>query len=451
MPDLPERADIDQLRRKARELLRAAVAGEPEALARLRAVSERPTLAAAQLATAREHGFRSWPALRSEVERRRQPADWQLRAGTGRPEAQDIAQGRWSFGGGGTIEVAEGELTLGIVIAGPEGASLEASLAVAEAVASARQSRSWAPELRDLTVTDDQGSTFTARFESGYADSAQRRRFEVACALNPVPEGGSRWLDVQGRDTSVTRLLRSGLAPVRVSELSPVAGSPAERELRDMAWSILGDYLHHDLREGPDLKRRCRDVLAQTARLREGGLADGASPLPGQFTRLCTALIRQRPPSGLPSGWHSVLNDADRTDGPRLHVDLDTALPPADGTAVRLNTLASWPGSWDLYFQATPGWWTYSTDRQRKRDAMTVFAEDDLGGLYISNFGGSRGRPEYEEVKLTFRPRLAPGASLLTLTFASETQQVTAEMPLAPLQAMFALLLLRTLTSRSGS
>ena len=280
---------------------------------------------------------------------------------------------------------------------------------MAEAVASARQSRRWAPELRDLTVTDDQGSTFTVRFESGHADWVQRRRFEVACALDPVPYGGSRWLDVQGRDTSVTRLLRSGLAPVWVGGLSPVAGSPAEQELRDMARWILRDYLHNDLREGPDLKRRCRDVLAQTATLREGGLADGASPLPGQFTRLCTALIRQRPPSGLPSGWHSVLNAADRADGPRLHVDLDTALLQADGTAVRLNTLESWPGSWDLYLQATPGWWTYSRDRQHKRSAMTVFAEDDLGGLYISNFGGSRGRPGYEEVKLTLRPRLDPG------------------------------------------
>jgi hypothetical protein len=199
-----------------------------------------------------------------------------------------------------------------------------------------------------------------------------------------------------------------------------------------MAWWILRDYLHHDLREGPGLKRRCRDLLAQTATLRECGLADGASPLPGQFTRLCTALIRQRPPGGLPGGWHSVLNAADRADGPRLHVDLDTVLPPVDGTAVRLNTLASWPGSWDLYLQAAPGWWTYSTDGRHKRDAMTVFAEDDLGGLYLSNFGGGRGRPGYEEVKLTLRPRLAPGASLLTLTIASETQQVTAEIPLAP-------------------
>ena len=141
MADLPERADLDQLRRKARELLRAAIAGEPEALARLHAVSGRLTLAAAQLAIAREHGLRSWPALRSEVESRRQPTGWQLRADAGRPQAQDIAQGRWSFGGAGTIEVEEGELTLGILVAGPEGASLEASLAVAEAVASARVSR----------------------------------------------------------------------------------------------------------------------------------------------------------------------------------------------------------------------------------------------------------------------------------------------------------------------
>jgi hypothetical protein len=101
MPDLPERADVDQLRRKARELLRAAVAGEPGAQARLRAVSERPTLAAAQLAIAREHGFRSWPALRSEAKSRQQSTDWQLRAGTGRSAIArnpPKCAGAWSAG-----------------------------------------------------------------------------------------------------------------------------------------------------------------------------------------------------------------------------------------------------------------------------------------------------------------------------------------------------------------
>jgi hypothetical protein len=178
MADLPEHADIDQLRRQARELLRAAVAGEPEAVARLRAVSERPALAAAQLAIAREHGFPSWPALRSEVESRRQSTDRQLRADAGRPESQGIALGRWSFGGAGTIEVAEGELSLGILVAGPEGASLEASLAVAEAVAAARQSRHWFPELRDVTVTDVHGTDQAAPAQwpsHRLAQRAQRR------------------------------------------------------------------------------------------------------------------------------------------------------------------------------------------------------------------------------------------------------------------------------------
>jgi hypothetical protein len=67
-----------------------------------------------------------------------------------------------------------------------------------------------------------------------------------------------------------------------------------------------------------------------------------------------------------------------------------------------------------------------------KRGTITVFAEDDLGGLYLSNFGGSRGHPGHEKVKLTLRPRLSPVASRLPLTLASETQQVAAEIPLTP-------------------
>jgi hypothetical protein len=435
MPDLPERADIDQLRRRARELLRAAVAGEPEALERLSAVPGRPTLAAAQLAIAREHGFRSWPALRSEAASRRRPGVLYPRADASLRETPNSTPGWRSFAGAETIEVAEGELLPRILMVGQERAYLEATLVVAEAIAGTRQSRFGLPELRDVTIADDQGLMSALGPGSGFYQQPrldQRLCCELICELDPVPEGDSRWLDVQGRDTSVTRLLPADPVPVRVGGLSPVAASPAERELRDLAWWILLGYLTTDTRDSPDLKRRCRNVLERTAELRESGSADDAGPLSNQLTRLCTSLIRRRQPAGLPSGWHSVLNAADRADGQELHVDIDTALPPVDGTAVRLNTLVSWPDSWDLYLQATPGWWTYSTDGQHKRDAMTVFAADDLGGLYISNFGGSRGRPGLEELKLTMRPRLAPEASLLTLTFAGETQQVTAELPLAP-------------------
>jgi uncharacterized protein len=70
MPDLPARPDLDQLRNQAKDLLQAAKGGDGEALNRIRAVSERVTLASAQLALAREYGFPSWPKLKLEVERR---------------------------------------------------------------------------------------------------------------------------------------------------------------------------------------------------------------------------------------------------------------------------------------------------------------------------------------------------------------------------------------------
>ena len=67
---LPDRPNVDQLRHQARDLKRAAGRGDPEALERLAAVSKGATLAAAQLAIAREHGFASWEQLKAEVERR---------------------------------------------------------------------------------------------------------------------------------------------------------------------------------------------------------------------------------------------------------------------------------------------------------------------------------------------------------------------------------------------
>lgn len=81
MNGLPGPPDLGQLRRRAKELQRAAAAGEHEGLRRLRAVSDRTTLAAAQLAIAREHGFASWPRLAVAVEAAAAPAGAPLMAG----------------------------------------------------------------------------------------------------------------------------------------------------------------------------------------------------------------------------------------------------------------------------------------------------------------------------------------------------------------------------------
>lgn len=58
--------NLEQLRKQAKELVRAARAGEPEAIARLG--GREPILARAQLVVAREHGYASWPALAAAVD-----------------------------------------------------------------------------------------------------------------------------------------------------------------------------------------------------------------------------------------------------------------------------------------------------------------------------------------------------------------------------------------------
>ncbi len=58
---------LGHLRRQARDLMRAARAGDVTAAGRIRAVADALTLASAQLAVAREYGFASWTRLRDEV------------------------------------------------------------------------------------------------------------------------------------------------------------------------------------------------------------------------------------------------------------------------------------------------------------------------------------------------------------------------------------------------
>ena len=69
MATLPERPDIDWLRRQARDLQRGVRAGDPAALRRasVPVADNAFRLGDAQRVIAREHGFASWPRLQSHV------------------------------------------------------------------------------------------------------------------------------------------------------------------------------------------------------------------------------------------------------------------------------------------------------------------------------------------------------------------------------------------------
>jgi hypothetical protein len=446
--ELPGRPSLDQLRRQARELLRAAAAGEPSALTRIRAVSGRTSLAAAQLAVAREYGFASWPALHAEVERR-------LAELSSHQEEAGRAETRWSFGTAAAIETAAGVLYPGLLVAGPDHAALDASLMPSEEIQQSREA--WRDAARGavrvnteamraaveaavdaVTVTDDQGTTYALRAESiarisGFHGGQGQDRGLVSLRLrvDPVPARERGWVELRGQDGSAARLLPSSHPQVRVSRMAPAPDSPAGRDLSEQALVLVGLLL-----TGADqntMERYCSTALARVARLRqpgEPGEPGAADELPGQLTRLCALLTGGGQADGLPREWSGIIDAAQRTDGARQHLDIAAALPPIDDTVVRVDSLGSEPESWRLYLRAEPGWWTYSADRQRKWAVVSVHAEDDLGGRYVDQFGGSARKGDLEELALNFRPRLNPLARALTLTFSGTAEQVALELRL---------------------
>jgi len=433
MPELPDRPDLDQLRRQARELLRAAADEQPPALARLRAVSDRVTLSVAQLALAREHGFASWAALRTEAEhRRRQPAT-----------------GRWSFGGATAIETAAGTLSIAGLVSGPDHATVDAWLLPARQTSTpvgqtseeqlnavlARSGGRRTPGFDDLTITDDRGTNYTLRVEYlsiPVGQSGQPARLHLH--LVPAPARECAWLELRNRDGATTRLWPSRRPTVRVGVPTPVSGSPAERELSHRALSAIAMHLSAIGEDGAEFfRQQCAAAIAKAAEVRQSGALDAANKLPDQLARLCAALCDRHPADDLPPAWSGMLDARRRTDGPELHFDIAAALPSIADTEVQVDSLISEPGSWRLYLRATPEWWTYSAARSLKRTVLSVRAEDKLGGMYLGTFGGSeRGDYDYEEVTLQFLPRLDPLARTVKLIFSGTGEQVSLDLRLEP-------------------
>lgn len=441
MSDLPGRPNLDQLRRQARELLRAAADGEPAALARIRAVPERVSLSAAQLAVAREYGFASWPALHAEVERRRA----ELPAGEG---GTGQAETRWSFGGASPIETAAGMLYPGGLVAGPDHAVLDASLmpsgetrhrlAGPGADSSAREAGSNAmvvlaeAAIGAVTLTDDQGTTYALQVReispSAVHHGQERGLVSLRVGVDPVPVRERGWLELRGQDGSAARLAPSAHPDTRLSRPAPVPVRPAVRELSGRALGLIGLRLAGAGQSA--VEGECSAALARAAEIQQSGGPGAAGDLPGQLARLCAVLTGHGPADGLPRGWFSIIDAADRTDGASQHLDLSVAFPQVDDTVVRVDSLVSEPETWRVYLRAEPGWWIYSADRQRKWHVMSVTAEDDLGGMYLSEFDGSRGHGDHEELTLRFLPRLNPLARALTLTFSGAGEQVALELQL---------------------
>jgi hypothetical protein len=287
MPGLPRRPDLDQLRRQARELLRAAAGRDPAAVARIRAVSERTTLSAAQLAVAREHGYRTWAELRVEVARRRSPLD------------------RWSFGGGGAIETQSGLLLPEGLIVGADYAVLTTSLtpwddARPDPEAPAERTRTIDDEIRDLkasastgdiSVVDDRGATYALRVRAMSGGRGPTPR-SVSFRVDPTPGREIEWIELGGRNGTAARLLPSPRAAIWLSPLTPVTAS-----------ALTGQRPDNGHPSGPDAPPDAANRTDEPRRHLDLGIT--LPPIDGMTLRLDSLI-------SAPDGWSLFLRASPR-------------------------------------------------------------------------------------------------------------------------------------------
>jgi hypothetical protein len=383
MSGLPERPDLDQLRRQARELLRAAADGDPRAVDRLRAVSPHAALSAAQLALAREYGFQSWAALKTEVARRRSPAE---------------PAERWSFGGAAALQTPAGVLVPEILIAGAGQAVLYGSLTLSgngQLTAPVARRRAAVPGpllarlvprrnsaalrqyiaeyevasarmrglLGSMTIVDDRGAQYALGGGGGSGKRGAPDRF-LHLRVDPVPGREAEWIELRGQDGATARLLSSPRAVARIGQPGPVRVAAARR-----------------------------------------AVMPGAVP---------------------------------RVGGPRFYRDIGVALPAVDGVSIRLDTLISLPGSWLLYLCARPQWWDYGPAGRLSEDPFSVRGEDDRGGSYVGSYArntvvvtpeeSARESCGRVELALEFLPGLDPLARAVKLTFQGADEEITADL-----------------------
>lgn len=431
MPELPDEADLDQLRAQARELLRAARTDDPEALGRLRAVSGRVNLADARLAVAREYGYSSWANLEDEVDHRR------------------------SFGGASPMEVADGIMTPRLLRVDPGRAALDVTLVPAAAVPTGRPGPRWGlpwgigilrrrrpplprPAFADVRLIDDRGAGYALRVQASGGSVHRSGRswtfgpMHLQLEVEPVPGRRVGWLELRNASGAASRLLPSARASVHIGELRATGLGDGERALLELVYSLIQLRLLGLGRSGKDmLTKRCDDAVTKIQTMRAAGEIDPSNQLADHVERLAASLQAHVQPEGIPVGWSRMLEADSTSDGPARHLDLRAVLPSMEGVELHLDSLISEADAWRLHLRALPKWWRYSEDRRNKWSPVLVGAEDDRGGMYVSVVDGGSLQRDYEQLALRFLPRLDPLARRVVLNFSGVNEELSVAIELA--------------------
>jgi ankyrin repeat protein len=248
--------NLEQLRKQAKELVRAARAGDPQAIERLD--GREPILARAQLVLAREHGYPSWPALvaaaeanaeafvRAATDNRRTRAEAMLEA---RPEIERDPWARLVLGRGWEGDANE-----------PGGPRNWAPILYVchSCFASPRLARELLERGADpnATFTNEYGAMSALYGAAGVIHDPELTRVLLEAGANP-DDNESLYHSVEHESTACLRLLLAHGATVNGTNALPHALDYEEIEHVRLLLEAGGDpnegaYMAHAVRRGRD-------------------------------------------------------------------------------------------------------------------------------------------------------------------------------------------------------
>ena len=228
---------------------------------------------------------------------------------------------------------------------------------------------------RQLTLTDDRGTTSTASFSGGGGNDEWQGEFEASPALAP----DTAWIEVLGE--------RVGL-PARRPQACEVWVEPQAAGTRPAPylWVKLASVAGFG---SSDAMETSIEALVAAGALAAGdpALARGAARL-GALFRGGRARPR-RPTRPLPEPWRSVLARRGRARGPECLVVAGATTPQFDGITVAVLAVRPTDGRFYADVETVPGLrhWRTGPPVWRTSRLLAWWAADDRGHHYLGQHG----------------------------------------------------------------
>jgi hypothetical protein len=273
---------------------------------------------------------------------------------------------------------------------------------------------------RQLTVTDDRGTTSTASFSGGGSDDEWRGRFEVNPGLAP----DTAWVEVLGERVGFPSGPSAGVQ-VRVEPQAD--GDPVHRYLWVKLASVAGS-------NSPDVMETSIEALIAA------GALQADDPAIGEVRTVMGAVMGAVfPGSGpasaasaaLPEPWRSLLARRGRTSGPERLVVAGATTPPLGGFTVAVLALRSSDERFYADVETVPGvghshWPSGVVDRP----LVAWWAADDRGHHYLGQQGEWRFSEDRSGGQIEFWPALDPAAKVVDIMPTTMTARAVIRVPL---------------------